>query len=322
MRKVTPLALIFLASGCYEIEPQLPRGYAGSEPRSGWPPPPVYSVDPFHPANRLFQRLFVLSAPGKPPLHAGDLPFATTESLGPVDRAEALGLLEELVEGQAHQRVTGPAVRAAMQSDLLAFLARLDAAGGANAELRKRMIGAVFLLAGDEETGAERLPPPMRGEGWVESGPRARAFRPSAADLRWTRIFRRPGEAMLLRSRVGARTGGDPALLLLGSEAWTLSAAKEGPPAARVFHLRRARLVRGEDPWEEVPPDAAVSMRNPDDPARPPLSGTARALCARCHPGPGLEVPAPDGSPLLPAATREQQLEDARRALEGVLPRG
>ena len=75
--------LAFFA-GCYEIPPKIPEAYVGGETAPGWPPQAVYHSDPFHPANLLFQRLFILNK--------------HSESFDEVDRAEIAVLVLRLNE--------------------------------------------------------------------------------------------------------------------------------------------------------------------------------------------------------------------------------
>jgi hypothetical protein len=332
----TALALLLAFPGCYQIPPELSPDYIGSLAEPGWPPPEVYSLDPFHPANRLFQRLFVLGEHEEPALSCrrADLPFSPRESLGPIDRAEVQGLLEEIEKDLAGAAaVSDPVARSLLQSDLLLFLARMAASGQAAPELRVDLAAAALVLAGEPPLAADGLPVLLKEPGWSESpGPRAAGFRPSLADLRWTRTFRRGGgrEAALVRLRIGADREGEPLLLEEGSEAWLLTASESGPPRPAVLQLRRARAIRGVDGWEPVE-DEKVLIRNPDDPGRPPLAGRLEPLCGSCHPGPGLEAsrppaavpagagePAPPSAPAAPA-TKDDQREDARRALREAL---
>jgi len=347
--KVHLLAAVLLA-GCYEAKPQLPKGYLGSPVRSGWPPAAAYAPDNFHPANRLFQRLYVLRAEG--PVAGSvspsqtDVPFSPRETLGAVDRAEIRALLSALSRGEdGFGSIPSPAARWVLASDLTAFLARFASRDRSDPEFLEELASAALAARGSAAPEPAPLPPPLRAGDWSEEAvPPVPAFRPSAADLRWTRIFRREGESVLLRLRISAGPAGEPILLPIGSEAWHLSAGKgSAAPAARLYHLKREKLARGADPWEEVPPGSVAAIRDPLDPSRPPPSGRLPELCTRCHPGPGLEArgpsarapstkardaappvaapaPAPPGAALAAEAPAgSAQREDARRALEALV---
>ena len=83
-------------SSCYEIRPRLPEDYAGSAPDGeGWPPLAVYHEDPFHVANRFFQRLWILRSEAP----TGDEPVARRADLDDVDEREILMLLQEIRGG-------------------------------------------------------------------------------------------------------------------------------------------------------------------------------------------------------------------------------
>ncbi len=164
-----------------------------------------------------------------------------------------------------------------------------------------------------------------------EAGPPVPGLRPSPADLRWTRTFRRSapadpsdrrGEAAVLRLRIGERADGEPVLLEIGSEAWFFSRGKSGEPACRAFRMRRSLLISGEDPWQEVPPDAEIAVLDPEDPLRSPLVGSAGSLCDRLRAalerGAGPTSPGGTRAPAAPAP--QDQLEDARRALRFLDP--
>jgi len=343
----------FLLVGCYQIPPEIPRDYIGSDPAPGWPPPAAYDRDPFHPANRLFQRLWI-GLPG------GDEPISAKESFDAADRIEIIGLLAALKNTgftAASTAAVKPVFWVVLQADLLAVAARLglglapDPASGVQKDLVEEALGPDFQAAGfpGKLTGAAlrlaapvdgagappeipahaALPPVLREPGWVESArPPGPGLRPCAADLRWTRILERrqaggpPGgtvqavETALLRLRIGVRGDGEPVLLPLGSEAWILSPSENGgPPRSRVFHLRRVLLAAGEDPWVEVSSMGRIAVLDPADPRRPLIAGKVSALCAGCHPGPGIEARPPASPASSPAAGAADQLEDARRAL-------
>jgi len=279
VRALAAFLSLALLPACYEIKPKLPKDYIGSPAAPGWPPPAVYAADPFHPANRLFHRLWGLG---------GESPFPRLEKPSAVDRAEILALLGALREGEEGlASVASPAARAVMQSDLLAAAAKLSAAGAADREVLGELARAALALSGDAPADSKTLPPPLREAGWTETtGAGDPALRPSASDLRWTRTFERGDGSVVLRLRIGARASGEPVLLDVGSEAWHIRLGDDGPEAPRAFALRRARLLGGEDPWEELP-------------AGPGREGRAIA--------PG------------PAQSREAQLDDARKALGAFL---
>ncbi len=298
--------------GCYEIEPEIAKDYVGSPAQPGWPAPAVYSSDPFHPANRIFQRLFVL---GEEPAAAigTDPPFSMKESLSAIDRAELAALLDALAKGGDRSPPLGMEARLLLETDILAFLLRLESKDSfpKGTELME-----LALRGKPEPASLPRsnlaLPPPLRDGSWAETdGPRAAGLVPSASDFRWTRSFRGAGRAALVRLRIAAKEDGEPVLLQLGSEAWLLDAAGQGPPLARGFYFRRTRLLRGEEPWEEVPAGAALALRHPEKPAAAPISGELRAVCASCHPGPGLDAKRES----LPLSGAPNQAEAARAVL-------
>ncbi len=355
------LLALMMFCGCYEIRPELPENYIGSQARPGWPPPAVYSSDPFHPANRLYQRLFVfggreasnlegdegISSPAwkEGQFQFWDAPFSPREVLSAADRAEVLALLEVLSrESGGDSYPEDPILRGILQSDLLSVACRLNLEG----EIQKELARAALHLAWKEIQAPPdllALPPPLRKPGWKEiAGPRRRGLSPSPADFRWTRVFRcntpsdsgggvpklqggsnsRESERALLRLRIGVRPDGAPVLLPIGSEAWFLASSKAGLPHSRIFRFHRVRLLRGEDPWEEVPGGEVIAIRNPEDPGKSTLKGKAAAVCSSCHRGPSLEPGSPaeksegTDAPFPP----ERQLQDARRALRSLFPKG
>ena len=340
---------LFLLAGCYEIPPRVPEGYVGGPAEPGWPPPAVYDPDRFHPANRLFQRLFVLGVRGSGGADpaSGDVPFSTRRDLGAVDRAEVRGLLDALGrEEPGSSFPADPAARGLLASDLLWLAARLEAlrvagagppppgnmveraeapAGGSMQPSIRSLSGAARALAAvDAPAAAAPLPPPLREAGWTEvEAPPVPGLRPSLADLRWTRAFRGGGERpaiALVRLRIAAGPDGRPLLLPLGSEAWILTPGGEGRLAARAFRYRRSKLIHGEEPWEEVTADDEIAVIDPRDPLRDPPRGKVAALCSGCHCGPGagpkaaVDPSRPGGSDQL----AEVQSADARRALEAL----
>lgn len=315
-------------SGCYEIEPIIPDGYVGGSAEPGWPPPRIYSADPFHPSNRLFQRLFVLRAgstlEGPGDLGKGerweDIPFSPRETFTALDQAEVAALLEVLSEARrpASSFPEEPSLRAILQSDLLSVAARIHGTGGFTRELSEDLFDAAASLSADSPSQPAILPPPLGEPGWEErAGPRAPGLRPSAADLRWTRVFRRgtDREGALVRLRIGIGPAGEPVLFPIGSEAWILTAGSGRSPAPRVFRFRRSRAAGGEDPWIEVPEGVDVAIRDPLNPGGPPLTGKPDSLCGRCHPGPSIGPILPPGEP---SGEAGDQLEDARRALKSI----
>ncbi len=298
--------------GCYEIEPQISKDFIGSPAQPGWPSPAAYADDPFHPANRIFQRLFVLGA--EPAAAGGDMPTSPRESLSAIDRAELAALLDALAKGGDRTPPLGNEARLLLETDLLAALLRLvpENPSSDEAELLEMVLRGTMEPASPPRSRLD-VPPPLRGGGWTEAGgPRSAGLIPSPADFRWTRSFRSEGRTALVRLRIAAKEGGEPALLQLGSEAWLLDAAGQGPPLARVFHFRRTRLLRGEEPWEEVPAGTTIAVRHPEKPSAGPISGEVRAICAACHAGPGLEAK----RELPPLARAPDQAEAARAVLK------
>jgi hypothetical protein len=293
--------------------------------------------------------LFVLGARGSGGAvpASGDLPFSLRRDLGPVDRAEVVSLLHAL-EGEepAGTLPDDPAARGLLASDLLWLAARFEAlreagAGpmtaarspdGAQAPDGGSIDPSIPLLsraarsfAAQGRPASASLPPPLRDGGWTEiEGPPAPGLRPSLADLRWTRVFRGGGErpaTALVRLRVGVGADGGPLLLPLGSEAWVLAPGADGRTAGRAFRFRRTKLIRGEEPWEEVAAEEEIAVIDPRDPGKDPPRGKVAALCSGCHPK---EVDS-EARPKIsddPDRAAKTQVDDARQALEALFSKG
>ncbi|HVR76079.1 MAG TPA: hypothetical protein VMT52_17235 [Planctomycetota bacterium] len=335
-RLASSCALI-LAAGCYEISPEIPDGYIGSPAAPGWPPPAVYDADSLHPRNRWFHRAFgrrglegdALPAPP-------DAPSGSLMTLGPVDRAEIAALLaRSAADRESAARgalVTSPRARAAdaiFRSDALAEASRLAAEAGESPG--GRGIVSLLLAAARARVGSqplpalprEAVPPPLREGEWIEKPPpRTRGLQPSAADIRWTRVFagrERPKHTLLLRLRTALDLDGKVALLPLASECWE-SETTDGPPRFRVWRFDRAEWLRGGDPWRAIPPGTAITIRSPLDPSSR-LTGLAPALCASCHGTEGdIPLPAPREAASAAEGSPEELMADlAARALAPIL---
>jgi hypothetical protein len=161
LRRPTFLLLAAALSGCYAIEPD-PAELEGKPLPPGWPPPAVYDRDPLHPANRIFQRLFVLgdgAAAMSPGERDADIPFSLRQAFGEVDRAEIASLFEALARGEGGSFPSIPSVRAVFQSDLLAIGTRER---GENRGLAEILGRAALRLASEVPSGADpsaRVPP-------------------------------------------------------------------------------------------------------------------------------------------------------------------
>jgi hypothetical protein len=274
---------------------------------------------------------------------SGDVPFSTRRDLGPVDRAEVVSLLHAL-EGEepGGTLADDPAARGLLASDLLWLAARFEAlrAAGAGPATPVSMVERAEAPPGDSIEQSIRLfsraaqsfaakdvpvaaplPPPLRDGGWTEvEGPPVPGLRPSLADLRWTRVFRGGGErpaTALVRLRITAGPDGGPLLLPLGSEAWILAPGADGRPAGRAFRFRRSKLIRGEEPWEEVAAEEEIAVIDPRDPLKDPPRGKVAALCSGCH---SKEVDSEERPEVSggPERSVEVQAADARRALEAL----
>jgi hypothetical protein len=127
-RWIAPLAVLVSVS-CREIPPRLPEGYLGGPSARGWPPAAVYHPDPFHPANRLHQRLFLLSQDPPPPPSSSLPSPAPRSDLDPLDRAEIDALLERSLAPSSTVDALAPASRARLRADLEAAAAALRARG-------------------------------------------------------------------------------------------------------------------------------------------------------------------------------------------------
>jgi hypothetical protein len=295
-------ALSALAGGCYELPPKIPADYARRPLPAAWPPPSVYAAEPFHPANRWFQRAFGPRDEAGHPLPAeSSLPFPLLDTAGPIDRAELLALLESLVrEGLPPE--ADAVTRAMLHADLLAAAARWRRGAGAEEALALAHESAAKALAAVPLEADRRLqPPPLRSGAWVAARA-APGVEPSDADLRWSRMFysfeeppaaarreageeaeRPPARAALLRLRMVAGPGGVPERSELPSECWLLERTPGGEVEPRLYRFDRAAWLAGEDPWRESAGEDLVAIRNPLAPEAPLLEGPLRSLCASCH---------------------------------------
>lgn len=332
--RLASACVLILVAGCYEISPEIPEGYIGSPAAPGWPPPAVYDADTLHPRNRWFHRTFGRRGLEGDVLPASaDAPSGSLVTLGPVDRAEIAALLARIAaDGEASARenlATSTRARAAdtiFSSDALAEASRLAAEAGESPGGRgivSLLLGAARARAGGHALPREAVPPPLREGEWIEKPPpRTRGLEPSAADIRWTRVFaarERPKHTLLLRLRTALDLEGKVALLPLASECWEAETT-DGPPRFRVWRFDRAEWLRGGDPWRAVPPGTAITIRSPVDPSSR-LTGLAPALCASCHGTEGeVPLPAPREAGRVPKDSPEASMADlAARALAPIL---
>ncbi|MBI4585291.1 MAG: hypothetical protein HY717_14855 [Planctomycetes bacterium] len=247
-----PASLLFLAS-CYEIPPSIPVDYIGGPTEPGWPPLAVYHVDPFHAANRLFQRLFILEAGPA----GGDAPCMPREAFTRVDAAE-IEALAEAVEREA-LRDSGSEPLAERGRRLL----EIDLRSAAEF-LRERSQGADLGLA----RALEPLLAAVRSSALAASSP---AIPP-------------PPPGALIRDAFTKTPPDHPLPARSGLEAWAMAKGEDGKPGpVRLFHFHRARWIAGQDPWEEVPPDRAIVLCSSATPAGEDKHGTIASLCGKCH---------------------------------------
>lgn len=152
------LATIFLASasGCYEIPPQA-RAQRSREQPAGWPPLAVYHSDPFHVANRLFQRLFLV----RTRRIQGDVPVADRAPFNRVDVAEILGLLATLGDQRQGSEGLGLSPRG---SSLLAADLRFQASILGDGEKSRAVVTAMrrASIPGTHEGPLPELPDPPK----------------------------------------------------------------------------------------------------------------------------------------------------------------
>lgn len=233
-------------SGCYEVPPEITEDYYRAAVEPGWPPLAVYHADPFHPANLLFHRLFILGAGPR----GGDFPVSRRGPLDRVDRAE-IGFLCERVRATlvtGEDGLSGPGLTLLM-IDLENETNRLrERRGPGDPEVVESLDDLLRALrAGAVPVG---LPPPPEG---------ATIERPD-----------RPGD--------------HPAPTPGGLEAWRLE-GRRGVEIPRILHLSRARWLRGEEPWVEVSAEAPWVVRAAPGDAVAVREADVAGLCGGCHPG-------------------------------------
>ncbi len=245
-------SLFFLAS-CYEIPPRIPEDYVGGPTEAGWPPVAVYHVDPFHPANRIFQRLFILEAGPA----GGDVPCLPREAFTPVDVAEIQALAEAVEREALGDSGSEPLVdrgRRLLEIDLRSAVELLrERAQEADLGLAQALDPLLAAIRSrDSAAGSMAIPVPPPGA--------------------------------LTRDAFTKTSPDHPLPARSGLEAWALAKGEGGKPGpARIFHFRRARWIQGQEPWDEVPPDRAIILRSGISPAGNDRFGTINSLCGRCH---------------------------------------
>jgi len=290
-----------VVAGCYEIPPEISPNAVRSTLPVGWPPVPVYSEDPFHVANRWFQRAY--SRRGGRGELGGTLtawPYVPERESQSVDRAELLALLEALAGvGLA---TTDPLSSLILHADLLAEAERRKAAGDlVLSEAYLRALRAVPVLA--LETRPEFLPPPLRTGVWRRvEGDLASGLDATPRDLRGSTVYYDVGDdaanvaasrpvteedvprrAALVRTRVVLGASGEWISTKLASEGWFLERREDGVEP-RLFRFERSLAGRAGEPWTEIEPDSETAIRDPLHPEGPLLKGTVRELCLSCHP--------------------------------------
>lgn len=300
MRSVSniPLSVLTaLLAGCYAVPPEIPADYGDRPLPTGWPAPAVYSTDVLHPANRWFQRLYSPVGRGGTFARASsDRPYAPRRERTAVDRAEIVALLEVVPA----PTLPSPLSRLLLHSDLLAEARRLEATGD-EALSGTYAVALRAVPAPRLEKRPAFVPPPLRQGAWLPvQGSLAAGLTATPADLREGRVFyqfaggrlpagrgRRaavdlelPRRAALVRFRMALGDGGLRATVL-ASEGWFLE-SRAGEIVPRLFRFDRA-LAHLAEPWREVGPDEAISIRDPVGGDGPPLRGTLRDVCLSCH---------------------------------------
>jgi hypothetical protein len=248
--------------GCFEIPPTVPEDYVGGEPAEGWPPPRVYHPDRFHPANRLFQRLFVLECDAP----CGDVAFPGRRAFSALDVAELVVLLSRTGAATASggdapewSETLPPSGLRLLEADLRAlagFLRARDLPG--DASVARLLDGLRSRMPKGRLARAPAIPPPPGGvemeHGPALAGPLPAAHPlPLASDLEW----------------------------------WRLEGAPPQGAAAAVYQLRRERWLAGSEGWARLDGEASIVVKAPEDASEPGVRiGTIMELCGNCH-GPG-----------------------------------
>lgn len=263
----------FGVPACFEVPPVVPEGYAGSRPKAQSVPLAVYAPEPFHPANRWFQRAF---APRDARGRLGALdPAAAWSSMErgtPVDHAELHALLARIEPGRAAS--IEPEARRWVRADLLDEAHRWRRLGEpALADLHARAA---------ESFDVDATPAPLPPSASVRAADEDESVldpRRAVAGVPYRVRIQRSASRELLRASLDLFAISDETFL---REVWILDRV-DGAWTPRVERFDRERALRGEPAWIAFGPEDVIAVRDPFAEGHPLDRRPLGEICARCH---------------------------------------